>query len=89
MTLTPRSDELERTRHWLGPDRTEHYGDALELCRQLELELGQARQAPLFSTREDAARWRWWKPWIERRVGDLSPYEVQRHQSAFMEGNPD
>jgi hypothetical protein len=27
---------------------------------------------------EDAARWLWWKPWIERRVGDLAPYERER-----------
>ena len=27
---------------------------------------------------ENAARWLWWKPWIERRVGDLTPYEQKR-----------
>lgn len=36
---------------------------------------------PLYSTRENAARWLWWKPWIERRVGDLAPYEAQRRAS--------
>ena len=40
--------------------------------------LPEITSQPLFSTRENAARWLWWKPWIERRVGDLEPYEAQR-----------
>lgn len=31
---------------------------------------------------ENAARWLWWQPWIERRVGDLAPYEAQRLAAA-------
>ena len=41
------------------------------LAAKVELDLVQAQQDA-----RDAARYRFWKPWIERRVGgDLSKYE--------------
>lgn len=52
---------------------------------RLERENELAKAAPLYSTREDAARWRWWKPWIERRVGDLAPYAEARRKGEAAE----
>lgn len=40
---TPRSDELERLRMELGQERTPAYGDALRLCRDLEIKLSAAQ----------------------------------------------
>lgn len=40
---TPRTNALEATRRALQAARTPAYGDALRLCRQLEMELHQAR----------------------------------------------
>lgn len=40
---TPRTNALEATRRALQSVRTPAYGDALRLCRQLEMELHQAR----------------------------------------------
>lgn len=36
--------------------------------------------AALREAQEDADRWKRWRPWIERRCGDLMAYEAARTQ---------
>lgn len=74
-----------------------HYHDKVEELAAMQSKLDQLEEmnaqlreqntsldaacAKLEQAEKDAAQWQHWKPWIERRVGDLSKYDAMKESN--------